>query len=826
MYNNFFTQALGESKTPFAYQVALAEKEWPDALVAPTGFGKTAAVILGWAWKNASRQKVPRRLIYCLPMRTLVDQTEQNAKIWIEQLCKANKSWRSNLPDPDKDIHVLMGGSTDSKWYELPERKAILIGTQDMLLSRALMRGYAMSRYRWPVDFALLHNDTQWVFDEVQLMGSGLATSTQLEGFRNKWGNCLPSGSMWISATLEPSWLHTVDFQRIPEVWQCPEQFSEDKKSARVRKLLNAPKPLEKLEIAPVSAVKSDLLAYVKAIANEAISLHRANQMTLVIVNTVERAQGVYNELVKCHKGEEHHLALIHSRFRPADRRLQMEKLPQPGQQKNLIVVSTQAIEAGIDMSASVLLTEVAPISSLVQRFGRVNRYGELNSKGGGLIRWIDLVGAAEDKKGKEKLSAPYTLEEVERGREYIGSKNDACPSQLHQPLSTDHSHQSVIRSKDMLDLFDTDPDLTGFDVDVSPFIRESMDTDIRVFWRDLNSKDKQENPEPLPTREELCTIPIGRAKSWLNNVKRKDKDSVFQLNPRAGSETDTSPWTRLTEEPWPGMVLMIKSSVGGYSSTTGFDPQQNKSVESIEISAKINPAADELYHFDSDSRKSVFVSLEDHLQHVANEAELLCDELEIVNGFRNQIIQASAWHDLGKAHKEFQSRMKSTNEAEHPRPDKILAKALAYAPDKNSSQKYFRHELASALAYLSHHNWTREADLIAYLIAAHHGKVRMNIQSLPSERSTQSRIARGVIEGDELPAFDLPSGESWKRDKLTLTIMELGEHPETGASWTERTQKLLGDYGPFQLAWLEALVRISDWRASKKEETGEYETK
>ena len=81
MYNNFFTQALGESKIPFAYQVALAEQEWPDALVAPAGFGRMGAVILGWAWKNVSRQKVPRRLVYCLPMRTLVDQTITLAKI-------------------------------------------------------------------------------------------------------------------------------------------------------------------------------------------------------------------------------------------------------------------------------------------------------------------------------------------------------------------------------------------------------------------------------------------------------------------------------------------------------------------------------------------------------------------------------------------------------------------------------------------------------------------------------------------------------------------------------------------------------------------------
>ena len=61
MYNNFFTQALGESKTPFAYQVALAEQEWPDALVAPTGFGNTATIILGWALKNQFKKSTKKR---------------------------------------------------------------------------------------------------------------------------------------------------------------------------------------------------------------------------------------------------------------------------------------------------------------------------------------------------------------------------------------------------------------------------------------------------------------------------------------------------------------------------------------------------------------------------------------------------------------------------------------------------------------------------------------------------------------------------------------------------------------------------------------------
>ena len=85
-------------------------------------------------------------------------------------------------------LMMMMGGSDRTEWRVHPERATILIGTQDMLLSRALMRGYGMSRFGWPIDFSLLHTDALWIFDEVQLMGSGLATSAQLEAFRRLLG--------------------------------------------------------------------------------------------------------------------------------------------------------------------------------------------------------------------------------------------------------------------------------------------------------------------------------------------------------------------------------------------------------------------------------------------------------------------------------------------------------------------------------------------------------------------------------------------------------------------------------------------------------------
>ncbi|HMW42635.1 MAG TPA: DEAD/DEAH box helicase, partial [Plasticicumulans sp.] len=194
-FPTFFHTTTGH--TPYPYQQRLATGPWPELLDVPTGLGKTAAVVVAWLWRRVvNDEELPRRLVYCLPMRTLVEQTEGCCRNWLDKAGLAAQV----------DLHVLMGGRTGSDWVEQPERPAILIGTQDQLLSRALMRGYAMSRYRWPVDFALLHNDALWVYDEVQLMGPGLATGAQLEAFRRApdWPTARPGRSLWLSATLHP----------------------------------------------------------------------------------------------------------------------------------------------------------------------------------------------------------------------------------------------------------------------------------------------------------------------------------------------------------------------------------------------------------------------------------------------------------------------------------------------------------------------------------------------------------------------------------------------------------------------------------------------
>ena len=99
---------LGAERNPDPWQIALATDAWPRVLIAPTGAGKTAAVTLGWAaHRLRDPDNTPRRLVWCLPMRTLVEQTAEAVKGWFAEL--ADDDGNARLPRP-ADVHVFMGG--------------------------------------------------------------------------------------------------------------------------------------------------------------------------------------------------------------------------------------------------------------------------------------------------------------------------------------------------------------------------------------------------------------------------------------------------------------------------------------------------------------------------------------------------------------------------------------------------------------------------------------------------------------------------------------------------------------------------------------------
>lgn len=535
-FDELFTKATQIEQGPYPYQTAFAEATGlPSRLEIPTGLGKTAAVILAWLWRrrfagDEVRIATPRRLVYCLPMRVLVEQTRDSAVLWLHRLgvlggsatidgrTRAERvtAYVPRWDDPETiAVSTLMGGEDDGGWDLYPERDAILIGTQDMLLSRALNRGYGMSRYRWPMHFGLLNDDCLWVVDEVQLLGAGLATTTQMQAFRRVFGTHHPVRTIWMSATMAPEWLRTVDVDLAQDAVGSLGLSEDDQKEREVAKRLHATKRLRQ-------AVAR--LDQPKELTQEIIAAHLPRSRTLVVVNTVRRAMALYEALRRAKPAAE--IVLVHSRFRPADRKRVVESLLAGPAPAGTVVVSTQVVEAGVDVSSATLFTELAPWASLVQRFGRCNRAGEYEDAA---VHWIDLPGqklAESTERYEKRLTAeakPYELQALRDARAYLEHCADVGPASLPDAM-LDFAHGQVIRRRDLVELFDTTPDLAGYDVDVSRFIRETDDTDVQVFWRDVPLDDGPSDDEPQPRRDELCAAPISdlrelakkKARMWM----------------------------------------------------------------------------------------------------------------------------------------------------------------------------------------------------------------------------------------------------------------------------------------------------------------------
>ena len=331
----FFERASGYPPLPF--QLAALEQEAAPirTLEAPTGLGKTLALLVSWLYQRQMRpDETPRRLVFQLPLRSLVDQ--------IAGECRAVLA-RLNLVMP---VCVLRGGQIEEAYLDDLASEAVIIGTLDQVVSRQLMRGYCCSRWSWPRHFAALNTDVRVVVDETQLQGAALRTAVRLQQLHMELGGPKPRELVLVSATLDPAHLPP----------DTPRQTLTDADHAHpvaLRKI-GQKKRLEVVGAADITAAVRER--------------HQSDTLTLVVVNRVAMAQAIYAELSQ----ERDDLLLLHSRFRRADRQAREVAL----QGFRGIVIATQVVEAGIDLDARLLVTELCPWAAFVQRCGRVGRNG------------------------------------------------------------------------------------------------------------------------------------------------------------------------------------------------------------------------------------------------------------------------------------------------------------------------------------------------------------------------------------------------------------------------------------------------------------------
>lgn len=791
-FEEFFIRA--SRFLPYPYQKSLAtEDEIPDVLSIPTGAGKTeAAVLCMWMWRrqnSRTRQRTPRRLVYCLPMRSLVEQTKKRICEYISNL---------NMDDMIR-VTTLMGGDADRDYVLHPEDDMIIVGTQDMLLSRALNRGYASSPFRWPIEFGLLNNDCMWIMDEIQLMHDGLATSVQLDTFRREMGTFgPPHKTVWMSATINKLLLDTVDSQSADNV-QITRLSDEDQLSPTLRKRNTAKKILRIMDFE-----KGKGEGYNRSEAKKIIGTHVRGTMTLIIVNTVKRAQSLYGQAKEIleKRNERIKLLLLHSRFRGRDRQIITGKIYD--QDRDAIIISTQVVEAGMDISAKTLITENAPWPSLIQRFGRCNRRGEHD------VADIYIIPLKAD------ASAPYNEKDVKKAGEIIKQEAGKSMSPLDIKFDDEASnaYDSVIRRPDIINLFDTNPDISGGYTDVSRYVRSNEESkDAHVFWRKWYKNKKM--PNYKVQKNEMCNVPI--------------RDLADRRGMYSYDHTD-GVWKKIKgQDVRPGQIVLLHCDDGGYTDGGGWSPDSDGRVTELykdveEDSTNRDPL--------SQNNKRL-ITLREHTTNVTREMTDINSRMGYGAEWPADVLtEVSILHDMGKAHHVFQNAIKDEN-----RTDKTI-----YAKCK-SMKRYtivnFRHEALGAMAILKKTDRKKDYNdidrhLAAYIVASHHGKVRMSMRN-PSGIVLKDGIeyVAGVPVDSTytMPNFLATAGSDtddrleingWDEDKLVIgpSIAKIGSPGSTnnGISWIQMTHELLATYGPFRLACLEAVFRAADGRASAKE--------
>lgn len=408
-----------QAYTPFPWQTELVAKldkdrTWPRLIDLPTGSGKTTLLDLAVfmlaldGYRSPTDRWMPRRVALVVDRRVVVDQADERAahlaeridgtpdpagvlglvRTGLRRLASAHENLRPGQDHlPCLRHAVLRGGMVrDESWARSPEVPALLSSTVDQVGSRLLFRGYGISTGMRPIHAGLLGNDVLYLLDEVHLAVPFSETLDQIGRYKQLKGDGSRSdrpprwGVVRMSAT--PS---DASAGRASDRW--PGSPLEPGSHPVLRRRLTARKPARLAEVTVPKDPAKAAAAFAGACARAALDLVATTPTIAVIVNRVDTARRV-TDLLK--RSEDIDVVLLTGRMRSLDRdrvlqmvgpRVANGRTRGPLDQK-LVLVSTQSIEAGADFDLDAIVTECASLDALRQRFGRVDRDGQLSEKG------------------------------------------------------------------------------------------------------------------------------------------------------------------------------------------------------------------------------------------------------------------------------------------------------------------------------------------------------------------------------------------------------------------------------------------------------------
>ena len=546
-FNEYFQAAHGCE--PYAWQTRLARfvlenERLPSVIDMPAGTGKSAVLDIALFALAAKPDVFPRRMAFVVDRRIVVDQVCERAervakalKDAGERSAPALKKMRDSLKALSGEsksgnvleVASLRGGKViiDDEWTRYPDQPGVIVSTVDMFGSRLLFRGYGTSARMRPIHAALTGNDCLVILDEAQISRAFETTLTEVQAIqaRQSARSRLPNRFMVSRMSA------TIGAERGGDMFALglPDMLDD-----RLRPIVDKRARLNLAQVANRDALRKKIAALIRDIRKEG-RLSRVG----VIVNRVNSAREIAADLRKTFDGLP--VSVVTGRMRPLDRvdAAEMMKRDFPPDRDALlptaddplrVLVATQSLEVGADISFDGLISECAPSDSLRQRFGRLARRG-LNTEPA--PAWIAGMRKAGDDPvyGKAVDAAWAELRKAAPGEKVI-----------EQSFFADFGAETRAPFHDAPLIMDAHMDVWSQTWPEPPAqpeldwhlhgIRDDPNAEITVIWRDSVSRAAIDFAPP--SMLEGLRIPIAAARQWLAWNRGGDAGEVDVADVRA----------------------------------------------------------------------------------------------------------------------------------------------------------------------------------------------------------------------------------------------------------------------------------------------------
>lgn len=599
---------------PFPWQQRLLDEVldqgWPDLLDLPTGTGKTATLLIGIFALALAPDRMHRRIALVVDRRIIVDQVDAFARRLEAALADHERPTCTRVAarlrglvstsdaKPVRVVHLRGGIPRDDRWLGCPDQPTIIASTVDQVGSRLLFRGYGVSEGMRPVHAGILARDTLYLLDEVHLAAAFEQTLD--------WIARVYAQERWVERPVGRP-LGVVRMSATPQVVDRPIRvfgLGEDDRAHTAltpRLTVSRMATLELVKTKRATSAEERASNHARlaeaACARALQALQGGAKAVGIVVNRVDTARRAAEWL---EARDVARVLLITGRMRPFDRLDIQEALEQSAaadRQRRAdanptVVVATSCIEAGADLDFDALVTEVASLDALRQRFGRLDRLGTHGRAPAWILGCSDQLSsnAKEDPIYGNALRRTweYLHEIAVEGRVDFGLQAFLAPTPERLKELLPAVRDAPVLLPSYLDLWsetrpapspDPDPGLWLHGKDADP------ERDVNVVFRADVPDSSPRDPAVLahvrdavdflpPVADEAVSVRIDELRDWIRSKSGDDAPHVW----RWGSDgLEAIPLKQIH----PGNTIVVPARAGGLARGT-WDPTSDKPVRDV----------------------------------------------------------------------------------------------------------------------------------------------------------------------------------------------------------------------------------------------------